>query len=177
MHGWYHAQGAASKARKGQDRTGGSGKPRVREGGREMRRRSGRGGEGREGGGGRGGGGGTGRSFRWPRGLLRPVRICGHMASASAAAASGRGARNLLQFLRLVGQLKVRGRRRGVRGRGGPHGERPVRPRGYETPRSPLGLHRPRRPRGSGEETPVGAVVRPDCRRRKRAAVTERRGC
>nr|XP_019585046.1 PREDICTED: HD domain-containing protein 2 isoform X1 [Rhinolophus sinicus] len=28
------------------------------------------------------------------------------MASASAAAASGRGARNLLQFLRLVGQLK-----------------------------------------------------------------------
>lgn len=81
----------------------------------------------------RGGGGrrrGTGRSFRrWPRGLLRPVRSRGHMASASAAAASGRGARNLLQFLRLVGQLKVRGRRRVVRGRGRPRGERPVRPR------------------------------------------------
>lgn len=54
MDGWYHAQGAASKARKGQYRTGGSGKPRVREGGRERRRRAGRGEwrNGEEGGGG-----------------------------------------------------------------------------------------------------------------------------
>uniref|UniRef100_A0ABI7XGZ6 5'-deoxynucleotidase HDDC2 n=1 Tax=Felis catus TaxID=9685 RepID=A0ABI7XGZ6_FELCA len=39
----------------------------------------------------------------------RPARTCqtgGRMASASAAALSGRGAQNLLQFLRLVGQLK-----------------------------------------------------------------------
>ncbi|XP_069455141.1 5'-deoxynucleotidase HDDC2 [Ovis canadensis] len=58
-------------------------------------------------------GGASGRSFRgrsferWPRGRLEPVGIRCRMASASPAATmSGRGARNLLQFLRLVGQLK-----------------------------------------------------------------------
>ncbi|OWK01374.1 HDDC2, partial [Cervus elaphus hippelaphus] len=49
-----------------------------------------------------------GRSFeRRSRGRLGPVGIRCRMASASPAATmSGRGARNLLQFLRLVGQLK-----------------------------------------------------------------------
>lgn len=44
------------------------------------------------------------------RGLLRPARFRGHMASVSSATFLGHGARSLLQFLRLVGQLKVSGR-------------------------------------------------------------------
>ena len=91
-------------------------------------------------------GGASGRSFRgrsfewWPRGRLEPVGIRCRMASASPAATmSGRGARNLLQFLRLVGQLKVSGRREGclssrLRGeRPGPAAQQP----GF---RSPPGL-------------------------------------
>lgn len=60
-----------------------------------------------------GGGAGEGVELRLrPRGRLRPApaRIGGRMALASAAARRGGGARNLLQFLRLVGQLKVSGR-------------------------------------------------------------------
>ena len=83
-----------------------------------------------------------GASSGYHRGRLQPVGIGGRMASASSAAAlSGRGARNLLQFLRLVGQLKVSERREDGLGLGSqPCGERQGRALGQ--PDSPPRLAR-----------------------------------
>ncbi|KAK2489093.1 hypothetical protein MC885_012327 [Smutsia gigantea] len=88
-----------------------TGQPPRQEDGKRDRRACARQRKGAEaGGGGEGGRRGRGgvERRRRSRGLPRPApsRTGGHMALHSAASRPGGGARNLLQFLRLVGQLK-----------------------------------------------------------------------
>ena len=87
------------------------------------------------------GGGASGAELRAE--APRPARSCSircRMASASPVATmSGRGARNLLQFLRLVGQLKVSGHREGCLS-SRLRGERPGPSAGQPGFRSPPGL-------------------------------------
>lgn len=87
--------------------------------------------------------------------LALPSGPGGRMALASSVAGSGRGARSLLQFLRLVGQLKVSGRR--VLSEAGAAGD-------PETARR-AGASRSLASRGRGQAPPSGAAVPAECRR------------